>query len=107
MDQLVENAEMKNAAEKYGGDVAVAVITTAGIYPSEDEFRRVDRDTEIEDVLKKAAKKLHLTNTDDWVARVDDNEVNVKHTFRQEGLKGIVEIEWHKREGGGGASGAR
>lgn len=53
MDQLVENAEMKNAAEKHGSDVAVAVITTAGIYPSEDEFRRVDGDTEIEDVLKR------------------------------------------------------
>lgn len=106
MDQIAENSEIKHAAEKHGGDVAVAVITTAGIYPSEDEFRRVDRDTEIEDVLKKAAKKLHLTNTDDWVARVDEKEVNTKHSFRHEGLKGIVEIEWHKREGGGGASGA-
>ena len=103
MDQVVENAELKRDEERRDADLAVAVVTTAGIYPSEDEFRRVDRDTEIEDLLKKAAKKLKLTNTDDWVARVDDKEFNVKETFRKEKLKGIVEIEWHKREGGGGA----
>ena len=103
MDQVLENAELKAGVDKHDQDVAVAVITTAGIYPSEDEFQRVDRDRVIEKVLDKAAKNLKLTNTDDWVARVDDKEINTKLTFRQEKLKGIIEIEWHKREGGGGA----
>ena len=103
MDQLVENAELHNGVEVHEMDVAVAVITTAGIYPSEDEFRRVDREEEIDEVLRKAAKHLKLTNVHDWVVRIDGREIEPKHTFKHENLKGIVEIEWHKREGGGGA----
>lgn len=103
MDQLVETTEVQLEAEASHPDVAVAVITTAGIYPSEEEFRRVDRNDNIHAVLEKAAKHLKLTNTHDWVARVDDREIDPSRTFRHEKLKGIVEIEWHKREGGGGA----
>jgi hypothetical protein len=84
-------------------DVAVAVITPAGIYPSEDELRRVPGTEVIETTLKAAAEKLHLTNTSDWVARVHDRKINAQRTYREEHLSGIVEIHWHKHEGGGGA----
>lgn len=84
-------------------DVAVAVITPAGVYPDDEDFRRVAETTVIAVVLEQAKKQLKITNTADWVARVHERDINVNNTFRQDHLSGIVEIEWHKREGGGGA----
>jgi len=83
--------------------VAVAVITPVGTYPDEDDYRRFEDTEIIANVLAKAAKKLKLTNTSDWVARACGREINPGHSFREDHLSGIVEIEWHKHEGGGGA----
>ena len=73
MGQVLE-APSREAEEHHHHehDVAVAVITPAGIYPSEDELRRVPGTEVIETTLKAAAEKLHLTNTSDWVARVHE-----------------------------------
>jgi hypothetical protein len=103
MEQAVlEGAPKAEVHEEH--DVAVAVITPVGTYPDEDDFRRVRDTTVIARVLEQAAEKLKLTNTSDWVARVHDRGViDVTRTFREEHLAGIVEIEWHKHEGGGGA----
>jgi hypothetical protein len=102
MDQAVmePSAKREGQAER---DVAVAVITPVGIYPDDDDFRRAAEKTVIAEVLKLAANKLKITNFADWVARVDEREIDTARTFEQERLSGIVEIEWHKREGGGGA----
>jgi len=102
MDQAVTEAGAESAAHKQH-DVAVAVITPVGVYPDEDTFRRADEKTAIADVLQLAADKYHITNTSDWVAKVDGHKINPEHTFKKEDLSGIVEIEWHKHEGGGGA----
>jgi hypothetical protein len=102
MDQAVR--EPAESAEKHGEqDVAVAVITPVGIYPDEDDFRRVAQTTVIDDVLKAAAVKLKITNTTDWIAKVDGQKIDISKTFKHEKLTGIVEIEYHKHEGGGGA----
>jgi hypothetical protein len=91
------------AAEHKEHDVAVAVLTPVGIYPNEEDFRREPESTVIEKVLKAAAEKLKITNTTDWVAKVDGRKLDPAKTFKHEGLSGIVEIEYHKHEGGGGA----
>jgi hypothetical protein len=83
--------------------VAVAVITTSGIYPSDEEFQRALNSEKIEVVLAAAAKALELTDTSDWVVRSHGRNLNPAHTFHAEHLHGIVSIEWHKPEGGGGA----
>ncbi|MEI9922778.1 MAG: hypothetical protein WDN50_03630 [Bradyrhizobium sp.] len=102
MDQPVQ--ERAEEAEKHKEhDAAVAVITPKGIYPDENEFRRVPENTVIAEVLKAAADKLKITNTSDWVAKVDGRQIDVNATFKHEHLTGIVEIEYHKHEGGGGA----
>lgn len=102
MDQAVLEGGAKEEGHKEV-DVAVAVITPAGVYPDDEDFRRVAETTVIAVVLEEAKNKLKITNTTDWVARVHEREIDVSHTFRQDRLSGIVEIEWHKREGGGGA----
>lgn len=84
-------------------DVAVAVITPSGIYPSEDTLARVPRDTPVAQVLQQAAGHLKLTNTGDWVLRIGERVLAPQETFKHLGLTCIVDLEWHKAEGGGGA----
>lgn len=85
--------------------VHVTVITPSGDFP-DDEPLKVNDDTQVAEVLKRAAKKLKLTNTSDWVAMVGDKTIDPNLTFREQHLSGTVEIDWHKVEGGGGASSA-
>jgi hypothetical protein len=96
--QEVEKGKKEN--EK---PMAVAVITPSGTFPSDDDYRRTTGSQVVAELLALAAEKLKLTNTSDWVAFVNDKELDVNSTFKQNGLHDIVEIEWHKREGGGGA----
>ena len=84
-------------------EVAVAVITPSGIYPSEDTLARVPRDTPVAQVLQHAASHLKLTNTGDWVLRIGERMLAPHDTFKHLGLTCIVDLEWHKAEGGGGA----
>lgn len=83
--------------------MAVAVITPSGTFPSDDDYRRTTGSQVVAEFLALAAEKLKLTNTSDWVAFVNDKELDVNNTFKHNGLHDIVEVEWHKREGGGGA----
>jgi hypothetical protein len=98
---------MSDNEKHHGGDdhdeVAVAVITPSGIFPGEDLLQRVRRKAPIASVLDAAAEALKLTNTSDWVARVGERHLHPHKTFKDEGLTCIVDIEWHKPEGGGGA----
>jgi hypothetical protein len=54
-------------------------------------------------LLKKAAKNLGIVDTDGWVARVDDREIDASKSFHDNGLAGKVTIDWGPAEGGGGA----
>ena len=82
--------------------IAVAVFTTSGTFPVQGMLR-VKVSTLISDVLDKAAKALHLTDTANWVVTVDGKDVAPNLTFDQAGFHGEVELEWGPREGGGGA----
>ncbi len=84
-------------------DVAVAVITPVGTFPDDDDFRRAEESTLIRVVLEEAARHFKITNTTDWVAHADGRTIDPDRSFAANGLCGIVEIEWHKHEGGGGA----
>lgn len=97
-DQEVEKG--KKESEK---PMAVAVITPSGTFPSDDDYRRTTGSQVVAELLALAAEKLKLTNTSDWVAFVNDKELDVNSTFKHNGMHDIVEIEWHKREGGGGS----
>ena len=66
------------------------------------EPERVKETEVVAKLLAKAAHKLHLTNTTDWVAFVGERQINPELTFKENVLSGTVEIEWHKPEGGGG-----
>jgi hypothetical protein len=84
--------------------VAVAVITSSGFYPDEYDYNRSYRGEIVGHVLERAKNKLNLKDTADWVAEVENRPIDPSKSFAQNGLHGIVEIEWGKPEGGGGAS---
>ncbi len=85
------------------GPVAVAVITPSGIFPTPDDYRRAYEAEVVGDVLKMAAEHLKILDHRDWDAYVENAPIDPAKTFAENELQGIVEIEWHKREGGGGA----
>jgi hypothetical protein len=84
--------------------VAVAVITPSGIFPNEQDYRRAYSGEPLRTILEETAKHLRLTNTSDWEAFVDNRPVEASKTFAENDLRGVVEVEWHKREGGGGCT---
>ena len=83
--------------------IAVSVMTPVGTFPSEEDYRRSTLGERISAVLEKTAQHFKLANTSDWVAISSERELNPAQTFLEEGLCCVVDIEWHKREGGGGA----
>jgi hypothetical protein len=85
------------------GPLAVAVITPSGIFPTPDDYRRAYENEIVRAVLDAAANKLEIKDTSDWDAYVDNAPIDPAKSLAENGLRGIVEIEWHKREGGGGA----
>jgi hypothetical protein len=96
----------ENDLQEDGGDaqaMAVAVITPSGTFPNDDDYRRSYRAQPVSEVLEAAKEHLKLTNVSDWVAYVENRPINAADTFAGNHLRGIVEIEWHKHEGGGGA----
>lgn len=81
--------------------VGVAVVTTSGSYPAEG-FEKTPSHQKVEIILKKAARKLNITDTSGWVAMVGDAEIDPNTTYIDNGLHGRIEIDYGPREGGGG-----
>jgi hypothetical protein len=85
------------------GAVAVAVITPSGTFPDDEDYRRAYESEIVGVILEAAKKKLGLTDTLDWHAFVENRPIDPARSFAANDLFGIVEIEWHPDEGGGGA----
>jgi hypothetical protein len=96
-----EQETNKQQPESNANFVQVAVVTTSGSYP-ETGFDRTPANQKISVILKKAANKLSITDTTDWIAVVGDKELNTNAGYDDNGLSGQVEIDYGPREGGGG-----
>ena len=96
-----------NESEKIdkGAPLGVTVLTTVGMFPNEDDYRRAHENEKIQTLLDEVKKAQHLTDTSDWVLRLEPGhrEINPERTFKEEGLSCVLALEWHKREGGGGS----
>lgn len=79
----------------------VAVITTAGTFPSEG-FDEVPENQPVKVALGQASKSLGITSTNGWIATVGGRELNINQSYVENNLTGNVEINWGPREGGGG-----
>ena len=83
--------------------LGVSVLTPIGPFPNDDDYRRAFSNERIKKILDKVKDAQHITDAKDWVAKVDGRQIDPEKTFHEEGLRCVVEIEWHKVEGGGGA----
>lgn len=81
--------------------IGVAIATTSGFYP-ETGFIQVPANQKIEVELRKAAKALNLTDTSNWVTKVEGRTIEPNQSYAENQLSGEVEIDWGPREGGGG-----
>ena len=89
----------RNSKEKF---IKVAVYTTSGRVPK-DDFVSVPTDQPVEILLHKSAKELGLSDTEGWIARADDHEIDPKYSYQENKLCDKVTIDWGPSEGGGGA----
>ena len=92
---------MDSPDESY--ELGVSVVTPKGFFPSDDDYRRAYSNEKIQTLLDEVKKQQELTNTDGWVITVDERVVDPTKTFGEEALKCVLDMEWHKAEGGGGA----
>ena len=81
--------------------VFVEVLTTSGSYP-EEGYEKTPINQKLDVVLKKAEKRLKLTNTNNWVVRVNETELDCNTSYKQYSLSGKISIDFGPREGGGG-----
>jgi hypothetical protein len=91
---MAEEHENKN-------QVALQVITTSGNFP-EQGFRKFNMHEKLEVVLKEAAKDLKLQNTQGWVARLGDRQLNPSLTLEANQIPNDSRIFWGPTERGGG-----
>jgi hypothetical protein len=89
-----ENAKPENHVE-------VVVVTTSGSWPDEG-FERTPSNQKVKIVLKKAADKLNIVSTKNWVAKVNGREINPDLSYEENHLTGKITIDYGPREGGGG-----
>jgi hypothetical protein len=94
-------AEAEQHAKAKPQHIEVAIVTTSGSLPAEG-FDTVPINQPIKVLLDRAAKKLGITDTTNWVAKVGSKELRPQSSYEDEGLSGQVEIDYGPREGGGG-----
>lgn len=82
--------------------LSVAVLTTSGRYPDEG-FIQVPQHQPVKAILQKASKNLDLTDTEGWIARVNDLEIDTRSSYEANRLRGEIVLDWGPSEGGGGA----
>lgn len=96
---------MSDAHEhEHRNELGVAVVTTSGRWPTTG-FEKVQSNEKVRRVLQEAARHLHLASTDDWIATVGSQTLNVNESFHANGFShGDVLIDFGPRQGGGGSA---
>lgn len=94
-------AEAHPSASPKPHHVLVQVATTAGFWPAEG-YEEIPENQKVRVFLSRAADKLHITDTNNWLAKVGDRELDIERTYAELSLSGKVTIDYGPREGGGG-----
>ena len=81
--------------------VEVAILTTSGSYPTEG-YLKTPSNQKVRIELDKAKKELKITDTNDWVATVGGNPINIDLSYQENNLQGQIDVDWGPRQGGGG-----
>lgn len=90
-----------DTSKQMGHTINVRVITSSGQYP-EHGHEKAPLTEPVQMILERAAKKLQILDTSQWVANVNGSPIQISMTYAQLGLHGEVKIDWGRSEGGGG-----
>ena len=88
-------------SEQHEKKIELKVVTTAGNFP-EAGFQEFNIHEKLETVLKEAARALKLHNTDGWIARLGDRQLNTALSLEANGIPNKSKISWAPSEPGGG-----
>jgi len=81
--------------------VEVIVVTTSGLFPPSGSDRLASNQP-VKNQLKKAVKELHIVDTTNWVATVGGTQIDPDKSYTENGLSGLVSIDYGPSHGGGG-----
>lgn len=81
--------------------IDVQIITSSGNFP-ETGFKRFNEHEKLELVLKEAAQHLKLQNTENWIARLGDRQLDPAATLEGNHIPDHSKIFWAPPEPGGG-----
>lgn len=96
------DAASANGKKNEARTINVRVHTTSGNYPASGH-EKVPVTEEVHEILKRAADKLELVGTTDWIVRVGNTVIAGSSTYEQLGERGEVKLDWGASEGGGGS----
>jgi hypothetical protein len=82
--------------------VGVQIITTSGNFPDRG-FGEFNSREMLRAVLKQAAAHLKLHNTQGWIARLGNRQLNPDQSLAQNQVPNDSKIFWGPAEPGGGA----
>lgn len=82
--------------------LSLQIVTTSGNYP-DDGFRDFNQHQKLAAILQQAAAHLKLKNTDSWVAKSGERQLDPSKTLAENGLTDRTHIQWAPVERGGGA----
>jgi hypothetical protein len=91
---MTQGHEQKNLIE-------LQVITSSGNFP-ESGFKQFNIHVHLETVLHEAATHLKLQNTNGWVARLADRQLDPSLTLEANHIPDKSKIFWAPTEPGGG-----
>lgn len=81
--------------------INVRIHTTSGNIP-EHGHEKVPVTEPVQEILNRAADKLELVGTSDWIVRIGSVVISPTLTYEQLGEHGEVKLDWGAKEGGGG-----
>jgi hypothetical protein len=81
--------------------IELKIVTTAGNFP-ESGFKEFSWHEKLETVLKEAAEHLKLHNTENWIARLGDRQLNPALSLEANQIPDKSKISWAPSEPGGG-----
>ncbi len=82
--------------------IKISVVTTSGTWPEQD-FATVPIHQKVRVALEKAAHDLKIADVSTWVARVGGRDLVLDQSWLENGVSGVVTLDYGPVESGGGS----
>ena len=96
----------KGSSESEQQHIKISVVTTSGTWPGpeeQEEFVTVPIHQKVRVALDEAARELKITDASKWVAKVAGRDLVLDLSWLENGLSGVLSVDYGPVESGGGA----